>query len=112
MYYPLQNMCMTAVSNTDQRDPSKVYGLTTKYVMSPGADKVGTVWAISAESAVSSSARSARARSDSSWAAAVRRTIRSKDQRTARPAVARALGLVPRAKLLGLVLNDSRATSR
>jgi protein-tyrosine kinase len=32
--------------------------------------------------------------------------------RTARPAVARALGLVPRAKLLGLVLNDSRATSR
>jgi outer membrane protein assembly factor BamB len=37
------------VSNTDQRDPSKVYGLTTKYVMAPGADKVGTVWAISAE---------------------------------------------------------------
>jgi capsular exopolysaccharide synthesis family protein len=32
--------------------------------------------------------------------------------RTSRPAVARALGLVPRAKLLGLVLNDSRATSR
>lgn len=32
--------------------------------------------------------------------------------RTPRPAVARALGLVPRAKLLGLVLNDSRATSR
>jgi protein-tyrosine kinase len=32
--------------------------------------------------------------------------------RTSRPSVARALGLVPRAKLLGLVLNDSRATSR
>ena len=32
--------------------------------------------------------------------------------RTSRPAVARALGLVPRAKLLGLVLNDSRAASR
>jgi capsular exopolysaccharide synthesis family protein len=32
--------------------------------------------------------------------------------RTTRPAVARALGLVPRAKLLGLVLNDSRTTSR
>jgi capsular exopolysaccharide synthesis family protein len=32
--------------------------------------------------------------------------------RTSRPAVARALGLVPRAKLLGLVLNDSRASSR
>jgi capsular exopolysaccharide synthesis family protein len=32
--------------------------------------------------------------------------------RTSRPAVARALGLVPRAKLLGLVLNDSRASGR
>ena len=32
--------------------------------------------------------------------------------RTSRPAVARALGLVPRAKLLGLVLNDIRASSR
>ena len=32
--------------------------------------------------------------------------------RTSRPSVARALGLVPRAKLLGLVLNDSRASSR
>jgi capsular exopolysaccharide synthesis family protein len=32
--------------------------------------------------------------------------------RTSRPAVARALGLVPRAKLLGLVLNDSRTSSR
>jgi len=32
--------------------------------------------------------------------------------RTTRPAVGRALGLVPRAKLLGLVLNDSRAASR
>ena len=32
--------------------------------------------------------------------------------RTSRPSVARALGHVPRAKLLGLVLNDSRASSR
>lgn len=32
--------------------------------------------------------------------------------RTSRPAVARAIGLVPRAKLLGLVLNDSRASAR
>jgi capsular exopolysaccharide synthesis family protein len=32
--------------------------------------------------------------------------------RTTRPAVSRALGLVPRAKLLGLVLNDSRSTGR
>jgi protein-tyrosine kinase len=32
--------------------------------------------------------------------------------RTTRPSIARAVGLVPRAKLLGLVLNDSRATAR
>jgi protein-tyrosine kinase len=32
--------------------------------------------------------------------------------RTTRPAIARAVGLVPRAKLLGLVLNDSRASAR
>jgi Mrp family chromosome partitioning ATPase len=32
--------------------------------------------------------------------------------RTSRPAVARSLGLVPRPKLLGLVLNDSRSSSR
>ena len=28
MYMPLQNMCMTATTTTDTRDPSKVYGLT------------------------------------------------------------------------------------
>jgi capsular exopolysaccharide synthesis family protein len=32
--------------------------------------------------------------------------------RTARPSIARALGLVPRTKLLGLILNDSRAAGR
>jgi capsular exopolysaccharide synthesis family protein len=32
--------------------------------------------------------------------------------RTTRPSIGRALGLVPRAKLLGLVLNDSRASAR
>ena len=32
--------------------------------------------------------------------------------RTARPSIARALGLVPRTKLLGMVLNDSRAIGR
>lgn len=32
--------------------------------------------------------------------------------RTSRPAIARALGLVPRTKLLGLVLNDARTSSR
>lgn len=32
--------------------------------------------------------------------------------RTSRPSIARALGLVPRTKLLGMVLNDSRSTGR
>ncbi|HEX5000427.1 MAG TPA: PQQ-binding-like beta-propeller repeat protein [Terriglobia bacterium] len=49
MYFPLQNMCMTATTNTDKRDPSKVYGINTTQQFSPGADKVGTVYAISAE---------------------------------------------------------------
>ena len=30
MYMPLQNICMTATTTTDQRDPSKVYGLSMK----------------------------------------------------------------------------------
>jgi PQQ-dependent dehydrogenase (methanol/ethanol family) len=49
MFYPLQNMCMEATTSTDQRDPSKVYGFSSKYVISPGTDKVGAVWAISVE---------------------------------------------------------------
>jgi alcohol dehydrogenase (cytochrome c) len=49
MYFPLQNMCQTATTTTDQRDPSKVYGINMVQQFSPGADKVGTVWAISVE---------------------------------------------------------------
>ena len=49
MYMPMQNMCMTATTTTDRRDPSKVYGITMKPEFAVGADKVGTVWAISAE---------------------------------------------------------------
>jgi PQQ-dependent dehydrogenase (methanol/ethanol family) len=49
MYMPMQNMCMTATTTTDQRDPSKVYGITMKQEFAIGADKVGTVWSISAE---------------------------------------------------------------
>src|SRR5690349_2323515 len=49
MYMPMQNMCMTATTNTDQRDPSKGYGLTMSDSIAPGTDKVGTIWAISAE---------------------------------------------------------------
>ena len=49
MYMPMQNMCMTATTTTDRRDPSKVYGITMKAEFAIGADKVLTVWAISAE---------------------------------------------------------------
>ena len=49
MYMPMQNMCMTATTTTDKRDPSKVYGLTMQPAIAPGAKDVGAVWAISAE---------------------------------------------------------------
>ena len=49
MYMPMQNMCMNATTTVDTRDPSKVYGITMKQEFSIGADKVGTVWSISAE---------------------------------------------------------------
>jgi glucose dehydrogenase len=49
MYMPMQNMCNIATTTTDQRDPSKVYGITMVPQLAPGADKAGAVWAISAE---------------------------------------------------------------
>ena len=49
MYFPLQQLCQTATTTTDQRDPSKVYGLTMVQQLAPGVDKVGTVFAISVE---------------------------------------------------------------
>jgi alcohol dehydrogenase (cytochrome c) len=49
MYMPMQNMCMTATTQTDQRDPSLVYGFRSEYIIAPGTDQVGAVWAISAE---------------------------------------------------------------
>jgi alcohol dehydrogenase (cytochrome c) len=50
MYFPLQNMCQTATTTTDQRDPSKVYGLSMVQQLPLGVDKVGTVFAVSVES--------------------------------------------------------------
>jgi PQQ-dependent dehydrogenase (methanol/ethanol family) len=50
MYYPLQNLCMNATTRTDQRDPRLVYGFASEQIFSPGADNVGTIYAISAES--------------------------------------------------------------
>jgi alcohol dehydrogenase (cytochrome c) len=49
MYYPMQNMCMEATTQTDERDPSLVYGFSTNHIIAPGTDQVGSVWAISAE---------------------------------------------------------------
>ena len=49
MYFPLQNMCQTATTTTDQRDPSRVYGLRMVQQLPLGVDKVGTVHAISVE---------------------------------------------------------------
>ena len=41
MYFPLQNMCQTATTTTDQRDPTKVYGLSM--VQQIVSDHRGTV---------------------------------------------------------------------
>jgi len=49
MYMPMQNMCMTATTTVDTRDPSKVYGLRMTPQLAPGVKMVGTVYAISAE---------------------------------------------------------------
>jgi PQQ-dependent dehydrogenase (methanol/ethanol family) len=49
MYMPMQNMCMNATTQTDQRDPSLVYGFKAEQIMAPGADDVGVVYAVSAE---------------------------------------------------------------
>ena len=49
MYMPMQNMCMNATTQTDQRDPKLVYGFSSEYILAPGTDQVGSVWAISAE---------------------------------------------------------------
>src|SRR5690606_4694253 len=49
MYVPMQNMCMTATTNTDERDPSLVYGFRSDYTLAPLKQDVGSVFAVSAE---------------------------------------------------------------
>jgi outer membrane protein assembly factor BamB len=49
MYMPMQNMCMNATVQSGERDPRLVYGFQSEYIAAPGADKIGVVWAISAE---------------------------------------------------------------
>ena len=52
MYMPMQNLCMTATTTTDTRDPLKVYGLNMPGQLAPGVTQIGSVWAISAETGV------------------------------------------------------------
>ncbi|MBN1238600.1 MAG: PQQ-binding-like beta-propeller repeat protein [Gammaproteobacteria bacterium] len=49
MYFPLQNLCMHATTQTGERDPSLVYGFSTEVILAPGEDGVGTVWAIATD---------------------------------------------------------------
>jgi alcohol dehydrogenase (cytochrome c) len=49
MYMPMQNLCMTATTQDDGRDPSLVYGLDSEQQLAPGKSDLGTFWAISAE---------------------------------------------------------------
>ena len=50
MYMPMQNLCMNATTQTDKRDPrSSRLRLHAEHIIAPGADEVGAVWAISAE---------------------------------------------------------------
>src|SRR5687768_4244971 len=53
MFYPLQNTCMNARTTVDTRDPKAVYGLQMPVIPVPGqekgTEKIGSVWAISAE---------------------------------------------------------------
>ena len=49
IFMPLHNMCMEATMRTGERDPSLVYGFRSNYIVTPGEENVGTVWAISVE---------------------------------------------------------------
>jgi PQQ-dependent dehydrogenase (methanol/ethanol family) len=48
MYMPMQNQCMTARTEDDQRDPKLVYGLEQKQELSPGTTNQGAIYAVSA----------------------------------------------------------------
>jgi alcohol dehydrogenase (cytochrome c) len=50
MYMPMQNMCMNATIQSGERDPRLVYGFSSEYIAAPGAENIGVVWGISAES--------------------------------------------------------------
>jgi alcohol dehydrogenase (cytochrome c) len=49
MYFPLQNTCMQATSQTDVQDADSLYGIGMRTVKSPGEDNIGTLQAINVE---------------------------------------------------------------
>jgi alcohol dehydrogenase (cytochrome c) len=49
MYYPLQNTCMTATAQIDKPTLASLYGFGSKNQITPGADNVGSIHAISVE---------------------------------------------------------------
>lgn len=49
LYYPMQNTCMDVTAITDDVHTKEIYGLLSENLLAPGTDKVGTVYAISAE---------------------------------------------------------------
>ena len=48
MYMPMQNTC-TRLTTLEDRGSQSLYGLLTRRELAPGADNLGSVWAISAE---------------------------------------------------------------
>ena len=48
MYMPMQNTC-TRLTTLEDRGSRSLYGLAARRELAPGADELGTVWAISAE---------------------------------------------------------------
>jgi len=49
MYYPLVNTCMMATSRRETPDPNDLYAITTRTLITPGEENVGTIEAISVE---------------------------------------------------------------
>ncbi len=46
MYYPLQNTCMTATSQTDEQSIESLYAISMRTQLAPGEENVGTLQAI------------------------------------------------------------------
>ena len=49
MYQPMQQICMTMSPNTARPGGTSLYGFNSRTLISPGTDKVGVIYAVSAE---------------------------------------------------------------